>query len=111
MEYKKKLQTPQKALKLDKPKSTKSSKKKKKTKQALLSNVPIPINEMQCCEAKQSEIKEQKASNLHGFQSSTKKSANVRIQQQIPIKKKSCLLEFLRIPKKPTQENGRRSSW
>lgn len=110
MEYKKKLQTPQKALKLDKPKSTKSS-KKKKTKQARLSNVPIPINEMQCCEAKQSEIKEQKASNLHGFQSSTKKSANVRIQQQIPIQKKSSLLEFLRIPKKPTQENGRRSSW
>ena len=110
MEYKNKLQTPQKALKLDKPKSTKSS-EKKKTKQALLSNVPIPINEMQCCEAKQSEIKEQKASNLHGFQSSTKKSANVRIQQQIPIKKKSGLLEFLRIPKKPTQENGRRSSW
>ena len=110
MEYKKKLQTPQKALKLDKPKSTKSS-KKKKTKQALLSNVPIPINEMQCCEAKQSEIKEQKASNLHGFQSSTKKSANVTIQQQIPIQKKSSLLEFLRIPKKPTQENGRRSSW
>lgn len=56
MESKNKLQTPQKALKLDKPKSTKSSKKK-----ALLSNVPIPINEMQCCEAKQSEIKEQKS--------------------------------------------------
>ena len=32
MEYKNKLQTPQKALKLDKPKSTKSSKKKKPNK-------------------------------------------------------------------------------